>query len=70
VRVSPLVAETEIWGIPQQFSFVVQNKEATLDLDSSAFFTSDRIGIRATLRVAFGWPHEASLVRLDVGTGS
>jgi HK97 family phage major capsid protein len=70
VYVSPVVDETEIWGIPQQFSFVVQNKEATLDVDSSAYFSSDRIGIRATLRVAFGWPHEASIVRIDVSEGS
>lgn len=74
--VSPAVEDFVIWGIPGTpdtagaFSFVVQAQDATLDVDASPFFTSDRIAIRATLRVAFGWPHPQSVVRIDLPDGS
>jgi hypothetical protein len=53
-----------VWAIPQQFSFVVVREDAEVGVDTSAFFTSDRIGIRATLRVGIGWPHEAAIVKI------
>ncbi|OBG50181.1 phage major capsid protein [Mycolicibacterium fortuitum] len=74
--VSPAVEDFEIWGIPGTpdtagaFSFVVQAQEATLDVDKSVYFTSDRLAIRATLRVAFGWPHTKAVVRIDLPDGS
>ncbi|HUH70163.1 MAG TPA: hypothetical protein VLZ05_15690 [Mycobacterium sp.] len=41
----------------------------TLDIDRSPFFTSDRIGLRSTLRVGFGRPacmgHLTSPVKPD-----
>lgn len=63
-KVSP---HPTIWGIPKTRSFAVLRKDVTIDTDKSAFWTSDRIGVRAIARVAFGWPHEAALVevRLD-----
>lgn len=74
--VSPAVEDYTIWGIPGTpekagaFSFVVQAQEATLDVNRSVFFTSDRVAIRATLRVAFGWPHPKAVVRIDLPDGS
>jgi HK97 family phage major capsid protein len=67
---SPAVSPDDVWGLPQAFSFVVQNDQPTLDVDGSAYFSSDRIGIRSTLRVVFGWPHPAAIIRVDVSEGS
>ena len=67
---SPAVSDFEVWALPRQFSFVVQNDEPTLDVDASPFFTSDRIAVRATLRVGFGWPHPASVVKITITGGS
>lgn len=58
-----------IWGIPKTRSFAVIRKDVTVDTDKSAFWTSDRIGVRAIARVAFGWPHEAALVEVRLASG-
>ena len=68
--ISPAVDDFTIWGIPNAFSFVVLHEDVTLDLDRSAFFTSDRIGVRSTLRVAWGFPHPASVVKIVLADGS
>lgn len=57
-----------IWGIPKARSFAVIRKDVTVDTDKSAFWTSDRIGVRAIARVAFGWPHEAALVEVRLAS--
>lgn len=64
---TPAVNDFTIWGVPQTFSYVVQAQEATLDIDTSPFFTSDRVAIRTTLRVAFGHPHPAAVVKIEHG---
>ena len=35
--------------------------------DRSAFFTSDRVGIRAVLRVGSAFPHEVAIVKINAG---
>ena len=63
--VSPAVSDSAIWAIPQAFSFVVlRSDDVTLDISPQAFFTSDRIGVRSTLRVSWGFPHPASIVKI------
>jgi HK97 family phage major capsid protein len=65
--VSPACDDSTIWGIPQEFSSVVQAQQATLDVDSSVYFSSDRLAVRSTLRVAFGFLHPKSIVRIEIG---
>jgi len=50
---SAAVAEGDVWAIPQARVLVVLREDVTLDADRSAYFSSDRIGVRATLRVGF-----------------
>lgn len=76
---SPAVDPSVIWGIPASYipadpedqsgrlSYVVQAQDASLDVDGSVFFTSDRVAIRTTLRVSFGWPHPAAVVKIEHG---
>jgi HK97 family phage major capsid protein len=64
---SPAVGQGAVWGIPQAKSFVVLRKGAQVETDRSAFFSSDRTAVRATLRIGFAWPHPAAVVY--VGTG-
>lgn len=66
---SPAVAVGDIWGIPLTKVMAVVREDTTLDIDRSAYFNSDSIGIRATMRVGFAFPHPAAIVRLTaVGT--
>lgn len=61
---SPDAPDNAVWGIPKARAFVVLRQDVSVALDSSAFFTSDRVAVRVTMRVAFGFPHEAALVRV------
>jgi HK97 family phage major capsid protein len=53
-----------VYGIPKALSFVVLRTDVVVALDSSAFFTSDRVACRVTMRVGFAWPHEAAVIRV------
>jgi hypothetical protein len=67
---SPAVDDDVVWAIPQQFSYVIVREDATVEVDSSPFFTSDRLAVRAIIRLSWGWPHPASVVKINVDTGS
>lgn len=62
--VSPSVAADIVWAIPAAHSLFVLRQNATVVTDSSVFFTSDRVAIRATLRVSFGFPYPLSIVKV------
>jgi len=62
--VSSAVAAGTVWGLPKDRVFVVIRNDARVDVDRSAFFTSDRVAVRATMRVGFGFPHPAALIKI------
>lgn len=64
--VSPAVSTGTVWGYDRAFVVTVQREGATLAVDSSAYFTSDRVAVRATMRVAFGFPHPASIIKVSL----
>lgn len=43
------VGNDVIWGILEDYSFVVIHNDVTADTNASVFFTSDRIAVRGTL---------------------
>lgn len=61
---SPAVAEGDVWAVPQAKVVVVLRDDVRLDIDKSRYFETDRIGIKATMRVGFAFPHPAAIVRL------
>jgi HK97 family phage major capsid protein len=61
---TPAIAAGTIWAIARDRVLIAVRQDATLDVDASAYFSSDRIGIRSTMRVGFGFPHEQAVVRL------
>lgn len=68
---SPAVTGTGVvWAIPVLKTFSVVREGTTLAVDSSAYFSSDRVGVRATARIAFGFPHAAAIVRIGPASGS
>lgn len=60
------VTKGQIWGIPEASVNVVVRDTAEVVADNSVFFTSDRVAIRATMRVGFGFTFEESIVRITV----
>lgn len=71
IVVSPAVGDDVVWGIPKTFSYcVIRDDEVMLDVDKSPFWSSDRIGVKATLRVSWGWPHPAAIQKLVLSDSS
>jgi HK97 family phage major capsid protein len=66
---SPYVQQQVIWLVSMTKAFVVMRNNTSVVTDNSAFFSSDRVGIRATMRCGFGFPHEQAVVRVAL-TGS
>jgi len=54
----------DIYAVDVSRVFVVIRQDVDLRVDESRYFESDRIGIRATMRVGYGFPHEQSIVRI------
>jgi HK97 family phage major capsid protein len=66
--VSPAVTAGTVWGIPRTVAMVVRRSDVQLVVDRSRYFERDSIGVRATMRVAFGFPHEAALQKVTLAT--
>lgn len=64
---SAAVTPGTVWGIPASKVFLVMREGTRLDIDSSAYFNTDSVAIRAVMRAAFGFPHPASIVRISGG---
>ncbi|MEU1956141.1 phage major capsid protein [Nocardia rhamnosiphila] len=68
--VSPYVTDGDIWGIPRDFAFTVLRNNTQLAISDDAYFSSDRVGVRATMRVAFAFPHDLAVIRIGEPSGS
>ena len=66
---APEMADGLVLGVPRARSFVVLRKGTTVDIDSSAFFSSDRTAIRAIARLAFAFPQPAAIVSVLADNG-
>lgn len=61
---SPYVTEGTVWGLDSSRALLVVRDDAEVVADRSVFFTSDRVAVRATMRVGFGFPHAAAVVKI------
>lgn len=64
---SAAVPQGTVWALPQKWMTVVIREDATIEFDKSVYFTSDRVAVKAIMRVGFGFPKRASLVKINVG---
>lgn len=64
--VSPDVASNSVWGIPKAHSLLVYRQDASVVTDTSVFFTSDRVAVRASLRASFGFTYPLGIVKVVV----
>ncbi|GAA3579819.1 hypothetical protein GCM10022197_41800 [Microlunatus spumicola] len=64
VLASPAVAANVIWCIPRPRVVVALRKNAELKVDESAFFSSDRVGIRVVMRLGWGFTHNATITKI------
>lgn len=62
--VSPKVAAGTIWGVSAPRNYTIVRNDVQLVADSSVFFTSDRVAVRATMRVGFGYPTPKAVAKI------
>lgn len=62
--VSSAVGVKTAWAIPRDRAFLVVRSDATIERDNSVFFTSDRIAVKATMRVGIAFPHPLAIVKV------
>lgn len=63
--VSPAVTTGVVWGIPKDRVVVALRDDTRLEVDRSVFFTSDRVAVKATMRVGFAFPHPAAVIKIS-----
>lgn len=68
--VSPAVDDDVIWALPQVHSLVVVREDVETEVSTDVYFTSDRVAVKTTMRVGWGWPHPAAVVKINVYEGS
>ena len=64
--VSPAVTEGTVWGIPSNRAVIVRRNDVDLQVDKSAYFTSDRTAIRATMRVGFAFTQPSAIQKITL----
>lgn len=63
---SPNVTKGTMWGLPKDRCYLVVRTGATVETDTSVYFTSDRVAVRAKLRIGFGFPHPEAIVKVQI----
>ena len=66
VLVSPKVKAGTIWGIDPAFSQVVIRDDVSISVSEDVAFNTDQVAVKARMRVGFGFPHPASLVKINL----
>ena len=66
ILVSRHVPAGQMWVLDPQWIKTVLREDVTLAVSYDSHFTSDRVALRATLRVGFAFPKPAALVRVDL----
>jgi HK97 family phage major capsid protein len=64
LRVNPDIAVKTVWAIPSDRTYVIVRLGSKVDIDKSAYFSSDRTGVRGVMRVGFGFPDPLSIIKI------
>ncbi len=62
--VSASVAANTLWALDRSRVWLVLREDTTVEADRSVYFTSDRVAVRATMRVGFGLVHAQAVVKV------
>lgn len=65
ILTSPAVETGVIWALPAARVTTVIRQDSQVETSSDAFFSSDRLAVRAIMRIAFGFGHPAAIVKIN-----
>lgn len=60
----PSVAANTVWAYDGTRIILFLRDGTRIEADRSVFFTSDRVAVKATLRIGFGFAHPATVVKI------
>lgn len=66
ILVSEFIADNIVWGIPAERAVIVVRQDATVETSRDALFTSDRLAVRAIMRVSWGFPHPEAIQKVTL----
>lgn len=55
-----------VWAVDASRIVVVVRSDTRVETSDQVYFTSDRIAVRTTCRIGFGFPYEAGLVKISL----
>lgn len=64
--VSKHVTQGTIWGLAAARVLVVVREDVEVESDGSAFFTSDRVAVRAIMRLGYAFPSPKSIAKIKL----
>lgn len=64
VKISNDTPQGVIWGVDKTKIITVLREDTEVAVSGDSHFTSDRVAIRATMRVGFGFPTPATIVKM------
>jgi HK97 family phage major capsid protein len=62
----PAVTPETVWGLPKDRVFVVLRRDVEVDVSADAYFSSDQVPVHGTMRVGFGYPHQAAVTKVTL----
>lgn len=60
------VPDDVVWAVDSSRIVVVVRSDTRVETSDQVYFTSDRIAVRTTCRIGFGFPYEAGLVKISL----
>lgn len=67
--VSAGVTAGTVWGLDSSRNLIVRREDVSIAISTDAYFSSDRVGIRATARFGFAFAHPASVQKITLSAG-
>ncbi|MFF7230591.1 phage major capsid protein [Streptomyces sioyaensis] len=64
--VSRAVMPGTVWGLPKDRVLAITRRDVKVDVSADAFFTSDRVAVRGTMRATFSYPHPAAITKVTL----
>jgi hypothetical protein len=58
------VAANTLWALDRTRVWLVLRDDTTVEAYGFIYFTSDRVAVKATMRIGFGLVHAASVVKV------
>lgn len=68
VKISPHVPEGTVWAVDASLIHTVLRSNVELAVSTDSHFTSDKVAVRALMRIGFAFPDSAAIAKISLTT--